>query len=101
MFHKVPDGLGFPHPKVEKTGDILFSSDCTHVLSDELFKHAAEGGYRIWRQLVERLQGRACQAGREDFTQQSVVTRLKCHYLVEVHKMVKWVLNAIVHLESW
>ena len=26
-FHKVPDGLGSPHPNAEKTGDALLSPD--------------------------------------------------------------------------
>ena len=30
-----------------------------------------------------------------------VVSRLKCHYLAEVYKMVKWVLKAIIHSKLW
>ena len=48
---------------------------------------------------MEPRQGGACQPGREDFSQKSVVTRLKSHYLVEVHKVVKRVLKTVVHLE--
>ena len=43
----------------------------------------------------------ARQPRQEDFTQQGVVTCLKCHYMAEVHKTVKGVLRAIVHLEFW
>ena len=48
MFHKVPCGLGSPHPGVEKSVDALLSHDLAHVLSDKLFKEANEGNYRIW-----------------------------------------------------
>ena len=47
-FHKVFDGLGSPHSDMEKTGNALFSLDGAHVLSDELFRHAAKGGCYIW-----------------------------------------------------
>ena len=48
---------------------------------------------------MEPCQGKAYQARREDFTQQSIATHLPLHYLSEVHKLVKGVLDTIVHLE--
>ena len=48
MFQKVLDVLGSPHLDMEKTGSALLSPDLAHVLSDEVFKEAMEGGYHIW-----------------------------------------------------
>ena len=36
--HKVLDGLGSPHPDVEKAGDALFPPDLTHILSHKIFR---------------------------------------------------------------
>ena len=50
--HKVPNGLGSPHPDVEKTSKALLRPDQAHILSDELLKQASKEvtvlGARRW-----------------------------------------------------